>query len=137
MLTIEKIKKELKGEKKKIEDWLALNSETPDLDNYDFYERAEVVTKHTKEVDKKRAELKDFEDALARIEDGTYGYCSNCHQKIPEARLDSNKPRSLTFKRCYPCQSNHSMEVSKRENARPKVDSSYRQLGKKGEALAS
>ena len=33
--------------------------------------------------------LRDVEDALARIEDGTYGTCIDCGEDIPEARLNA------------------------------------------------
>lgn len=33
------------------------------------------------------ASLRDIDDALAKIEDGTYGECEMCEKKIPKARL--------------------------------------------------
>ena len=33
--------------------------------------------------------LSDIEDALAKFENGTYGECESCHQRIPEARLEA------------------------------------------------
>ncbi len=33
--------------------------------------------------------LEQVEDALQRIEDGTYGTCENCDQEIPAERLDA------------------------------------------------
>jgi DnaK suppressor protein len=33
--------------------------------------------------------LADINDALARIERGTYGRCENCHRKIPKERLEA------------------------------------------------
>ncbi|MHB1118396.1 MAG: TraR/DksA family transcriptional regulator [Minisyncoccota bacterium] len=38
--------------------------------------------------------------AMKRIDDGTYGYCSDCGELIPEARL----LRHPHVKRCVPCQ---------------------------------
>jgi len=33
--------------------------------------------------------LVEVEDALARIEEGTFGFCENCHQEIPRRRLEA------------------------------------------------
>ena len=33
--------------------------------------------------------LEAIEEALARMEDGTYGICSNCNRVIPKARLEA------------------------------------------------
>jgi len=33
--------------------------------------------------------LVEVEDALARIEQGTFGFCENCHQEIPRRRLEA------------------------------------------------
>ncbi|MFQ5675668.1 MAG: TraR/DksA family transcriptional regulator [bacterium] len=43
--------------------------------------------------------LNHIEEALQRIEDGTYGICSDCHQPIPEERLVAVP----TATRCVPC----------------------------------
>jgi RNA polymerase-binding transcription factor len=32
--------------------------------------------------------LREINDALKRIQDGTYGKCDNCDEEIPRARLD-------------------------------------------------
>jgi DnaK suppressor protein len=34
--------------------------------------------------------ISEIDAALQRIEDGTYGTCTNCGQKIPRERLDAN-----------------------------------------------
>jgi RNA polymerase-binding protein DksA len=45
------------------------------------------------------AELADVENALDKIEDGTYGICENCNEAIPRARL-----KALPFARlCIAC----------------------------------
>ena len=36
-----------------------------------------------------QAQLREVEDALARIEDGTYGSCSACGKEIPKERLEA------------------------------------------------
>ncbi|MGJ8723237.1 MAG: TraR/DksA family transcriptional regulator [Roseibacillus sp.] len=41
--------------------------------------------------------------ALARIEDGSYGACSNCQEEIPLARLQAKPSVSL----CLSCQTKH------------------------------
>jgi RNA polymerase-binding transcription factor DksA len=46
------------------------------------------------------AELRDIDEALARIACGTYGYCVDCGEQIGDARL-----RILPLaQRCYSCQ---------------------------------
>ncbi len=45
--------------------------------------------------------IKLIDDALAGIEDGTYGICDSCHRPIPKARL-----RALPYARlCIECKS--------------------------------
>ena len=36
------------------------------------------------------SELRDVEEALARLEDGTYGTCEVCGKPIPDERLEAN-----------------------------------------------
>lgn len=45
-------------------------------------------------------ELRDIDAALARMRGGVYGWCSDCGEEIPEARLQAYP----TAKRCRPCQ---------------------------------
>jgi DnaK suppressor protein len=33
--------------------------------------------------------LVEIEDALAKFDNGTYGECESCHERIPEARLEA------------------------------------------------
>jgi DnaK suppressor protein len=40
-------------------------------------------------LDNERTLLAEVQQALARIENGTYGICSNCGQPIPEKRLEA------------------------------------------------
>ena len=44
--------------------------------------------------------LAEIDAALKRIEDGTYGICSNCGNEIPRERLEANPWASL----CIDCQ---------------------------------
>ncbi len=52
-------------------------------------------------MEKQQAELRAVEDALERIEDGSYGECLDCGGDIPRARLEVYP----TAKRCTQCQS--------------------------------
>ena len=40
-------------------------------------------------LDTEKTLLAEVQQALARIENGTYGICSNCGQPIPEKRLEA------------------------------------------------
>ena len=46
-----------------------------------------------------RRTVADIDDALARIEDGSYGICESCGRPIPVARLDA-LPHARTCVRC-------------------------------------
>jgi DnaK suppressor protein len=45
--------------------------------------------------------LTDIEDALIKFDDGTYGECESCHQRIPEVRLEAMPAARL----CIECAS--------------------------------
>jgi RNA polymerase-binding protein DksA len=47
-----------------------------------------------------RRELHDIQEALARIDAGTYGICTTCGETISAARLTAMP----TAQRCVPCQ---------------------------------
>lgn len=47
----------------------------------------------------RRALLQQVEDALRRMENGTYGHCDNCDQEIDPARLEA-LPWATTCLRC-------------------------------------
>ena len=51
-------------------------------------------------LDNEKALLAEVQQALALIEDGTYGICSNCGQPIPEKRLEAIPWASL----CVTCE---------------------------------
>jgi phage/conjugal plasmid C-4 type zinc finger TraR family protein len=53
-------------------------------------------------------ELAKINDALCKIQDGTYGICEDCGKKIPKARL--NALPHVT--RCFPCQQSVESETS-------------------------
>lgn len=52
-------------------------------------------------IEKQMAELRAVDDALHRIDDGTYGECMDCGGDIPRARLEAY-PTAI---RCTQCQS--------------------------------
>ena len=51
-------------------------------------------------IDQLQATLSDVEDALVRMESGTYGKCEVCGNEIPLRRLEA-RPQA---KRCIKCQ---------------------------------
>ena len=51
-------------------------------------------------LDNERALLAEVQQALARIENGTYGICINCGQPIPDKRLEAIPWASL----CVTCE---------------------------------
>jgi len=59
-------------------------------------------------ISQKRQRLEDVDEALARIEAGTFGVCELCEQNIPQRRLESMPTASL----CVPCK--EKQEKSKR-----------------------
>ncbi len=50
---------------------------------------------------KRKVEIKAIHAALARLEEGEYGYCEDCGEEIPAKRLELN-PTAL---RCVSCAS--------------------------------
>ena len=53
-------------------------------------------------LDNEKALLAEVQQALARIDNGTYGICTNCGQPIPEERLEAIPWASL----CVTCEPN-------------------------------
>ena len=60
------------------------------------------------EVSRDAGELRDVEQALARVADGTYGDCVECGAHIPQGRLAANP----SAPRCIACQER--LEASQR-----------------------
>ena len=52
-------------------------------------------------LDNEKALLAEVQQALARIDNGTYGICTNCGQPIPEKRLEAIPWATL----CVTCES--------------------------------
>ena len=73
-------------------------------------------------TDRDRDKLQAIDDALARIEDGTYGVCESCESDIAEGRLEA-----LPFTRlCINCQAEREKEA--RTMKRFEEDRTYRRL---------
>ncbi len=50
-------------------------------------------------IETSRERLGEVDEALARMDEGTYGTCSECGAEIPEARLEA-RPLSVRCVRC-------------------------------------
>lgn len=72
--------------------------------------------------DRDRGKLQAIEDALERIEDGSYGVCETCESEIAEGRL-----QAMPFTRlCVQCQADRETEA--KQNRRGDDDRTYRRL---------
>jgi len=73
--------------------------------------------------DRERDKIAAIDDALSRIDEGSYGICDACEGEIAEARLVA-----LPFTRlCVNCQADREREA--KVNRRFEQDSSFRRLG--------
>src|SRR5262245_25948662 len=73
-------------------------------------------------TDRDRDKLLAIDDALARVEDGTYGLCESCESDIAEGRLEA-----LPFTRlCISCQAEREKEAKSMK--RFEEDRTYRRL---------
>src|SRR5215470_6227962 len=73
--------------------------------------------------DRERVKLQQIDDALARLDDGSYGICESCGLEIAEERL-----QALPFSRlCRDCQQDQERE----EKSQRRVDeaNTYRKIG--------
>ena len=59
-----------------------------------------IVDLNFAEIDRDAQELRRIDTALLRLSEGSYGSCTDCGQRIPEARLQA-EPTAL---RCVRCQ---------------------------------
>jgi len=72
--------------------------------------------------DRDREKVQAIDDALARVEDGTYGVCESCEADIAEGRLEA-----LPFTRlCINCQAEREKEAKTMK--RFEEDRTYRRL---------
>ena len=72
--------------------------------------------------DRAREQLNEIDEALRRIEDGSYGYCEECGEKIGIGRLKAMPFTQL----CVECKSRMEKEVGTRK--RFDEESTYRDL---------
>jgi DnaK suppressor protein len=73
--------------------------------------------------DRDRGKLQAIEDALERIEEGSYGICESCDSEIAAGRL-----QALPFTRlCVQCQADRETEA--KQSRRGEDDRAYRRLG--------
>ena len=72
--------------------------------------------------DRDRDKLQAIDDALSRIDEGSYGVCESCESDIAEGRLEA-----LPFTRlCISCQAEREKEA---KSMKREEDRSYRRLG--------
>ena len=72
--------------------------------------------------DRDRGKLQAIEDALDRIDEGSYGICESCEAEIAEGRLVA-----MPFTRlCVQCQADRETEA--KQNRRGEDDRAYRRL---------
>jgi len=74
--------------------------------------------------DRERVKIKQIDDALERIDDGTYGVCESCGLEVAEERLDA-----MPFTRlCRDCQQEQEREA-KSQRRFDDERNTYRKLG--------
>ena len=92
------------------------------MDTYDLASDARDREISTILTDRDRDKLQAIDDALARVEDGSYGACESCESDIAEARLEA-----LPFTRlCINCQADREKEAKTMK--RFEEDRTYRRL---------
>lgn len=91
---------ELKGIGRNVgaDDWEATSSTPVDpADDTEMADKLEELTTNDAVVGQLEKQLKDVDDALAKIDEGTYGTCETCGSPIEEDRLNAN-PSARTCK---------------------------------------
>src|SRR5690242_326213 len=74
--------------------------------------------------DRERSKIKEIDDALARLADGSYGLCESCGLEIAEERLEA-----LPFTRlCRDCQQDQEREA-KSQRRFDEERNTYRKIG--------
>ena len=92
------------------------------MDTYDLASDARDREINFILTDRDREKLQAIDDALARVEDGTYGVCESCEADVAEGRLEA-----LPFTRlCINCQAEREKEAKTMK--RSEEDRSYRRL---------
>ena len=93
------------------------------MDTYDLASEARDREISNILTDRDRDKVQAIDEALSRVEDGSYGMCEACEGDIAEARLEA-----LPFTRlCVQCQGEREKEA--KMNRRYDEDRSYRRLG--------
>jgi DnaK suppressor protein len=93
------------------------------MDTYDLASEARDREINFILTDRDRGKLQAIEDALERIEEGSYGMCETCEAEIAEGRL-----QAMPFTRlCVQCQADR--EIEAKQNRRGEDDRAYRRLG--------
>jgi DnaK suppressor protein len=85
------------------EDKYSVVSDDADLANIAFRDSMQAA-----QFARQQTRLKAVEEALGRIENGTYGVCEDCGEGIPLGRLNA-MPFAL---RCVECQESHEIMIS-------------------------
>ena len=92
------------------------------MDTYDLASDARDREINFILTDREREKLEAIDEALARVEEGSYGMCESCESDIAEGRLEA-----LPFTRlCINCQAEREREA--RLNKRFEEDRAYRRL---------
>lgn len=93
------------------------------MDTYDVASDARDREINLILTDRDRDKLQALDDALARLDEGTYGVCESCDAAIAEGRLEA-----LPFTRlCVSCQADREKEA--KASKRLDEDRTYRRLG--------
>jgi len=93
------------------------------MDTYDLASDARDREINLILTDRDRDKLLAIDDALARVDDGTYGVCESCEGEIAPGRLEA-----LPFTRlCVSCQAEREKEA--KSNKRFEEDRTFRRLG--------
>ena len=92
------LEEEVWNEREQQDNFLQMASEVPDPGDTSFANLS--IDLGNANVTRDINELKAIQRARAKIEDGTYGECSECGYGIPYERLEAQP----TAERCLPCQ---------------------------------
>ncbi len=101
------LRDQLQEERSRVREQLARlgHGDEPDLHFDENFADSGQVTAERGEVEALSGQLSetlsDIEDALAKFDNGNYGECESCHQRIPEARLEAMPAARL----CISCAS--------------------------------
>src|ERR1700729_4325368 len=75
--------------------------------------------------DRERVKIKQIDDALGRLEEGSYGVCESCGLEIAEERLEA-----MPFTRlCRDCQQDEEREAKSQRRPADDEPNAYRKVG--------